>query len=129
MHPAWILTFFISVIVLLIVYFVVRKTGSVTIGLCEQHEKRRKTGVALTWLFSLAGIMAFILGMMFATDRKMDEFGPPLLIACPVLLIAALISGMGFARTVYPSKMDQHFIWLAGVKAPLTSLPWQQRNP
>lgn len=119
-HPAWIALILVSWIVLLIVYFIVRKTGTVDFGLCDRHEKRRFWGVAVTWVLALSGVAALIAGIAFLADRRLDELGPPLLIACPVLLLASAVTGMTLARSIYPAKMDDHFIWLRGVNIALT---------
>jgi hypothetical protein len=117
MHPAWSLLILVNLIILLIVYFVVRKTGSISYCLCAEHAAQRKKKFAVTWVLAAAGF-ATIFGGIVATgsrSRATQDLVPFLVLGGIGLLLVALIWGMTAARTIWVTKVDNYRMWVKGV--------------
>jgi peptidoglycan/LPS O-acetylase OafA/YrhL len=116
-HPALFLLLFVGGwLILLIVYYVVRKRAEVNPGLCERHKKRRTMALGIGWTLSIFGLF-----MIFAAIGG-DTPGPALVGA--LLLLVAIIVGMSMGRLVYARKVTKDEIRLGGFgKEYLDSLP------
>lgn len=108
-HPALYLLLLVAWLIYLIIAMFVRRRATVELGLCDEHRAKRRTYIWITWLLALAGLGGFLLAII-AND------GTPALIGV-VLLLAAIIFGVVATRVVYPSKIDDRFVWLKGVNA------------
>jgi hypothetical protein len=115
-HPAIYILLIVAWLVYLIVAMILRKSATVDLGLCEEHSAKRRTYIWISWLLALGGVAGFVLAMS-AHD------GTPALIGF-LLLLTAIVFGVITSRVVYPSKIDDRFVWLKGVNADyLNQLP------
>ena len=115
-HPAIFILLLVAWLIYLIVAMVVRKRATVELGLCEEHQARRRTFIWITAIIVVLGLLGIFLGLS-------GNDGTPALIGL-MLLLVGLIFGIFAARVTYPSKIDDQFVWLKGVnKDYLDQLP------
>lgn len=115
-HPAIYLLLVVAWLVYLIVAMIVRKRAIVDLGLCEEHSAKRRTSIWISWLLALGGVAGFVIAIV-AND------GIPALIGV-LMLLAAIVFAVITTRVVYPSKIDDRFVWLKGFNAEyLNQLP------
>lgn len=115
-HPAIYILIFVALLIYLIVALIVRKAATVEIGLCEEHQAKRRRNLLITWSLVLIGIAGLVLALMLADVTY--------LLAGFVALVAAMIYGIVAVRIVAPSKIDDRFVRLRGVnKDYLNELP------
>jgi hypothetical protein len=116
-HPGVYALILINLIVYAIVAAIVRKKALVAPGLCAEHKKRRRLGLAIGWGGVLAGIGLMTWGV---EDADHVAYVP---IGSLVLLISIILS-MFLSRVVVARKIDQSYVWLRGCGAQfLDSLP------
>jgi hypothetical protein len=115
--PGWYLLIFVSLLIYILVYFLVRWQGRVTVGLCEQHRRKRKQAILWGWLSALGGI-----GLIVAAGTYSDTVrigASPLIpigfIGGVVLVLGGLIGGMIGSQVLVPTRIDKNFIWLKKV--------------
>jgi hypothetical protein len=101
-HPLVTLTVLISPLIMIILYFVLRKTGDISYGLSTEMRKRRKTGLILT----LAPLLLIVL-LAVALPEPALGFLLGLLIWL-VCLVVGLIMMNPFKIT----KIDDKYIYL-----------------
>lgn len=107
MNNGYVLTVFLSPLILILVYMIVRKRAVVHIGLCEAHRVQRTAGLAIGWgSFAVAVILwccagAFDSGWWVASGLL-------------VVLMGGL-AGSVMARTITPTKIEKDYVWLSGV--------------
>jgi hypothetical protein len=115
-HPALYLLLLVNVIIYAVVALIVRRTATVAPGLCPEHRKRRLLGLWLGWGGSLAGLALFFFGL--SVDKT------PLILVGPLLIVAAIVGGIVFARVVYPQRIEKDYVRLKGCSEEfLASLP------
>ena len=115
-HPALYLIILVALLIYFIVAMVLRKSATVEIGLCDEHQAKRRRNVWITVTLVIVGLLGFVFAIGF-------EDGMYLLMAFGAL-IAAMIYGIAVARVVAPAKIDDRFVWLTGVnKQYLDELP------
>ncbi|HKO61445.1 MAG TPA: hypothetical protein VJV03_09815 [Pyrinomonadaceae bacterium] len=115
-HPALYLIILVALLIYLIIALIVRKSATIEIGLCDEHQAKRRRNVLITTALGIVGLFGFVLAAGF-------DDGIYLLIGF-VALIATLIYGIAVARVVAPAKIDDRFVWLTGVnKQYLSELP------
>jgi hypothetical protein len=119
MHPAWLLLFFVSGLILIIIYYIIRKKAVLHIGLCEHHRSQRKLGIITGWSSFALGILLFVLAGIYNSGWCA--------LAGIVVFLGGIIAGVVMARLVTPTKIDNQYVWLSGVHRDfLASLPeWQ----
>jgi hypothetical protein len=109
-RPMWVLLVLLSPLLFILVYFFVRWTGKVSVGLCPGHRQARRRMIMLGWLIALSGFGAFGLATVLrdngAIASVLTGFG---------LLIAGVVVGVLGSRVLLPTKIDQQFVWLAKV--------------
>jgi GYF domain 2 len=116
MNPLFYLFILCNLLVLLIVYYIVRKKAVVHIGLCEQHRSKRKLGMAIGW-------SSVALGTILCCCAGIFGSGWYVLIGVLVLFGGGITGGV-MARTVTPTKIDKEYAWLRGAhKDFLADLP------
>jgi hypothetical protein len=114
-HPALYLLLFGGALILLIVYFIVRKKADVDPGLCEKHKKRRLFALAYGWLGFFVG-----LGMLITVGTN----DPAFIWLGLLLIISAIVVGMAMGRLVWAKKITKEDVRLGGFcKAYLEELP------
>lgn len=115
-HPALYLLYFVALIIALIIALALRKTMIVDLGLCEEHMKKYRRNVVITWLLMLLGAGGFVVGAM-GEDRTLLMLG---LLSLLAGVIFAIVAG----RIVIATKIDDNFAWLKGInKDYLNALP------
>ena len=115
-HPAIYILIIVAWLIYLIVAMIVRKRATVDLGFCEEHSAKRRTYIWIAWLLALGGVAGFVLAIL-ANDST------PALIGF-LLLLTAVVFAVITTRVVYPSKIDDRFVWLKGVNAEyLNQLP------
>jgi hypothetical protein len=108
-NPLLYLVLLVSPLILIIVYYVVRKKADVDPGLCEAHKKRRVYGIAGAWLSFLGGL-ALIGGGIASDSPGAALFGV-------LLLVVAIVLGMTFGRLIYVKKITKDEVRLGGFTA------------
>ena len=93
----------------LILALVISKKATINVGLCETHAAARKRNILITWILVLLSFASFYLAV--ATDEM------SLLFVGLALFFGGVIYGIIKARVVAPQKIDDHYVWLAGVNA------------
>ena len=115
-NPFLHLLLLISPLILVIVYYVVRKKAEVDPGLCELHKKRRTQGIIAAWVACLGGF-----GLVFA---GVSADVPAFAVMGLLLLIAAIVIGIFAGRLVFAKKITPDEVRLGGVcRAYLDELP------
>lgn len=115
-HPAIYILIIVAWLIYLIVAMIVRKRATVDLGFCEEHSAKRRTYIWIAWLLALGGVASFVLAIL-ANDST------PALIGF-LLLLTAVVFAVITTRLVYPSKIDDRFVWLKGINAEyLNQLP------
>ncbi len=121
-NPLWSLLLIASPILYVLVYFIVRRRGSVTVGLCPLHRARRSRAIAISWSTAVLGIGSIIAGLAVLESRTPIALGiapanatPFLIVAGLFLLFGSLIGGMLGSRVLVPKRIDKTFIWLTNV--------------
>jgi hypothetical protein len=109
LNSLWLLTILISPLILIIVYFGLRKRGRVTVGLCTHHQNVRRRATALGLLIVLAGVG------LIAAGAARPGLAPGLESAGILLVVLGMIGGMVGSRVLVPRRIDKHFIWLGRV--------------
>ena len=115
-HPGIYLVLVINVLLYLIVALIARKKIAVAPGLCTEHAKRRKLGIAIAWIGLAAGLLLVSFG---------GTQGPAFLVILGlVLILASVITGMLMSRVLYPKIIDERGARLKGAgEAFLSSIP------
>jgi hypothetical protein len=107
------LVFLVSPLLYVLIYFSVRWSGKVTVGLCQRHRARRRWAITLGWLGSLIG-----LGLLIAAaflEGAARDLAPFAGVGGVVLWFASMIGGIIGASVLNPTKIDKNFIWLKKV--------------
>jgi hypothetical protein len=123
-HEPWVYVLILpGILIYAIVAMILRKTAKIEVGLCERHYSARHMHVAASWLlFVLACFMWFAAALL--PRRYSDTLEPALILGGVLFAIAAPIYGLIAARTVYPKRIDDQYVWLSGAcKEFVSSLP------
>lgn len=102
-HPALYLLLLVGLCFYLIPALIVRKKAVVEIGLCDRHHKRRRLGILLGWLGSLASLTMTIVTI---------ESDPVLGVLFLFAMVGFAIVGIVMAQVVTPTRIDDHQAWL-----------------
>jgi hypothetical protein len=105
-HPAWYLTFLLSPLIYIVAATFARKTAKVAVGLCEQHDTRRRNLVWTGWAALAIGVGSILLS---ANDVAS---GPFALVACAGILLALII--YFWARLLLAARITDEAIHLGG---------------
>jgi hypothetical protein len=108
--PYYALLILVNLILYILVYVVVSRRGTVTVGICPVHRRKRKRAILAGWLAALAGI-----GSLFLTGVVPDTMMVIPIIAGAFLILAGLIGGIIGSPVLVPARIDKHFIWLRKV--------------
>jgi hypothetical protein len=109
-RPIWFVLFLISPAIYVLVYFLIRWRGRVTVGLCPRHREIRAWAIGLGWLAALVG-----LGSIFAISVIPDALIPLAILIGGTLMLAGLIGGVLGSQVLVTKRIDKHFIWLRNV--------------
>ena len=108
-HPALYILIVGGFLFYLLLALLLRKTATISVGLCETHSASRKRDIFITWMLVLLSLGSFY----FAVAA--DEMN--LLLVGVILFLGAVIYGIIKARVVAPQKIDDQYVWLTGVNA------------
>ena len=115
-RPAWAALILVNWILYLLVYFMVRWQGRITVALCPLHWKKRRRAILRGWLAALLGIGTIIAAVESLDSRRISDFYSGIgMTAGFVLILGGLIGGMLGSRVLVPKRMDRNFIWLSKV--------------
>ena len=112
-HPAVYFALLISPIIYGIA-LIVRKTTTVRVGLCPGHRARRRNGMLVGWLGTLASITACTAGIAADTPEAM--------LGGLALFLVSVVAGIVMSQVVQPKKIDESNAWLRVGKRFLESL-------
>lgn len=105
-HPAlYILA--ISPVIFLIVYMIVRKGARVDVGICEMHDRRRRTLGFVGGALLILSIVAIVMALIAET--------PAVFLVGVLLFLTGLIVVIVGQRFVLPAKIDNEYVWLKGM--------------
>jgi hypothetical protein len=115
--PSWVtLLVLLSPVVAIIVYYLIRATMPVQMGVCERHLRRRQLGIILGW--SLAGLGAVMI--IVAIARESGVLG----LIGVVLPIAGLVTAIFMTPLYTISRIEHNFAYLKKVSPDfLNALP------
>ncbi len=123
--PATAPSFFFNVIVYAIIAMIVRKKARVALGLCQEHTRKRRIAIGL----SFAGVLASIL--LIGSAMVLSPDSPEVIAASGALrLLPALIFAVVGTRIAYPQHISATQVRLKGCgEAFLNSLPDVSTRP
>lgn len=111
-HPAIYLSILVSILIYVILALILRKTATIYIGLSDLYFAKRIRAIMLGWGFVLAGIVLFIVGIVYIDQEEWMG----LLIPGGIFVgLAAAIYGLIAARMVSPQKITDTHVYLKGV--------------
>ena len=102
--PALAILVAFSPLIYLIVYFIVRKSGTLQYSLSDEARQRRTTGMVIAFGSLFASIALFVVGVR--------EEAPLVFLGALVLMLVGLIVGSLRARIVHVVKIDQTHVHL-----------------
>lgn len=110
-HPAIYALLLCNLIIYAIVAMILQKKATIDIGLSEYWLGVRRRAIWIGWLSALGGIGAIVAGI------SLERFaaGPWIALTGLVSLLFGIFYGVFRARLVYAHKIDDQYIWLAGV--------------
>lgn len=106
-HPALYILILGGALFYVILALVLGKTATIHVGLCDAHSAARKRDILISWALVLVSIVVFYFA---AVSEELS-----LVLVGIVLFLGALIYGVVRARVVAPQKIDDQYVWLAGV--------------
>jgi len=106
-HPALYLVFLAGPLLYFILSLVLSKSATIHVGLCETHAATRKRDMLITCVLVLLSFGCFFLS---AAAEEMT-----FLFVGIFVLLGATIYGIVRARVVSPQRIDDHYVWVAGV--------------
>lgn len=119
--PGWYLLLLLNVGIYVIAALMVTNKAKITVGLCEEHRKRRHRRMTVA-------VSLLILGLCLpfaclAMGSKPHVVGGVSFLSVILVLIGALTWNYG-TRVVYAKRIGHEFVWIGGVSpAFLASLP------
>ena len=105
---------FIGWLVYAIVAMIVRKSARFEVGLCQQHVERRRNGMLIGWIGSIACLIAAIASGVAEYPLLAVLFG----LGC----LGSIIAGAVMVRVVTAKRIDKQYAWLKFEKAFLDSI-------
>lgn len=115
-HPRWIyLLAPLGGILYALIAASVRKYATVEVGLCDEHQLRRRSGLLLLGF----GVGASVLLLLIASSSRWGS----LAIAALAGMIVALVVGSRMSRVAVATKIDDTHAWLRVGQPFLASLP------
>lgn len=115
-HAPWIyLTILVGPLIYVIIALVTRKGATIHMGLCPTHRKRRRNGILLGWLGTLAMVGTCNVGTMQSSGA---------IIGLSILgLLVSLVASTILTQTVKVKKIDDRYAWVKCGNAFVSSLP------
>lgn len=107
-HSGYYLLLLVNLLVFIVVAFLVRKTATVNIGLCEQHREIRKNRLYTCWLTG-----AISLFMCFLSVSTFNSGG--LFLLGLILFLTSIIVGSITSKVIKVKRIDDNYIWMEGI--------------
>lgn len=104
---------FVGWLIYLIVATFVRKRADFEVGLCQQHVERRRNGMLIGWLGSIA--------CLGAAAGCASQY-PVLAMVFVLGWLGSMIAGVAMVRVVTPKRIDKQYAWLKFDKRFLDSI-------
>lgn len=125
-HPAIALSIFLGLLVYVILALVLTKRATIHVPLSDEWFARRRNAILTGWLVAFAGLASFV-GAFFLPEGIQEDLAPWCVMGGIVLMIGGWVYGAMRSRIVWPSKIDDQYVYLKGVnKSLLAELPqWQ----
>lgn len=119
-HAPWVYALLITgPLLYALVTVIVRKRGTVHVGLCERHRRARRNVLMAAWLGSITAI---------SSCNFVGDSAPGMIVVAFFAVIGLAAWGIIGGRVVYPVKIDERWIHLRGVcDAYLAHLPEWRR--
>jgi len=108
-HPALYLLLFLvgAWLIYLIIAMVLRKKATVYLGLCPQHNQRRRSLLFIGWALFVLTFITMFMGLA----RDFPVMGLLSLLGILVSIVWLILA----ARVVTVKKIDDRFVWLTGL--------------
>lgn len=115
-HPWWVFVLApLGWIFYAVIASAVRKYATVELGLCEEHQQRRRSGLIITGF----GVGASVLLLLIASSSRWGGMA----LAALVCLVVAIVLGGRMTRVATSKKIDDTHAWLRVGEPFLASLP------
>lgn len=115
-HPAWFLLILVNIILYVVVAVLVRRHADVTLGLCQDHRRKRTQGILVTFAGIGSAVALFAFGIVAAQ--------PIMVVASLLVVLATIVVGIVKTRVLFPVRIDQGGAQLKGCcEAFLAGLP------
>ncbi|MES1175314.1 MAG: hypothetical protein ABUL62_13420 [Myxococcales bacterium] len=111
--PGYFALLVVGVWIYVIVSLIVRKRADFDVGLCQRHVERRRNGMLIGWIGSIACFIAAI-----ATASQY----PVLAVLFGLGCLGSIIAGAVMVRVVTPKRIDKQYAWLKFDKPFLDSI-------
>ena len=112
-HPQWVyLLILVAVPVYLIVAIVLQKKAHVNIGLSPAWKARRRNRILTAWGLVAISFVLFFGGIVYADP---EQPGMLFVLGGLIVFVVGIIYGIVGANLVSVKKIDDQFVWLAGV--------------
>jgi hypothetical protein len=112
--PAWYLLILISLLIYIIVYFFVRNTAKLDVGVCPAHRRRRVMSILAAWIGIVVSI-GLMVAPLAAPQFQNDTVVAVMIISGIILLLTSIVFGILRAQIVTPARIDKEFARLKGV--------------
>ncbi len=93
-----------------ILALVLRKSGTIQLGLCQRHKRKRLWNVLAGLITSALSIAVFVI----AGQTNDSTISAALVSIGIVMLLAGIVWAALAARTLSPTKIDDRTLWLRG---------------
>jgi len=121
-HPAVYLAILPGFLVYIILAMILQQKATLVVPMARRVLRRRAIVMTIAWLGILASAAALFGACV--VDRGPPVWGPTLGIGGLIALAIFAVFGAIGSRTVWPAKIDEHFVWLKGVSPDyLATLP------
>lgn len=116
-HSPWLyLLILANILIYAVVALIVRKKAVVAPGLCSEHKKRRRIGIAISWALLIAGFALMFMGIPMAKGAAV--------LGGLLLILVALLVSVSVSRIVRAKRIDAQYVRLKGCgPAFLDSMP------
>jgi hypothetical protein len=104
--PLVYIALFVNVILYVVIALIVRKRSTAMLSICQEHRTKRRNVIIISWLMVLVGF-----GSFFAAAAYESGWIVAVGIA---LILGGIIYGIVKGRLIYPTKMDNDRVWIAG---------------
>lgn len=122
-HPPWVFCFLLlGALPYVIFASILRKQGSLRVGLCENHRAMRRNAMIAWPILLILGFVGMIAGAVATTV--------PVIFLGIASMVASIVWAIVGLRVLTPQKIENDWMWLAGAHPMLiAALPPMQPGP